>query len=85
MITRLILGIYFVEAGLLLAVAPWTIWWQRNYFAARAPWLATAMNTFGVQGLVVFVGIVTTLAGMAELRTALSDRWTRSAGRRADG
>jgi hypothetical protein len=82
-LTRIFLGIYFLEAGLLLSVAPWTIWWQRNYFADRVPWLGAAMHMDGLQGFVVVVGLATIVAGLAELRTAIARWWrsTRAAGR----
>jgi hypothetical protein len=73
-ITRLLVGIYFVEAGLLLAAAPWTVWWRRNYFAALHPWVSNAMATGTVQTLVVTAGVLTVIAGMADLRVALTRR-----------
>ena len=32
-VTRLLVAAYLVEAGLVLTVAPWTAFWDRNYFA----------------------------------------------------
>jgi hypothetical protein len=72
------LGIYLVEAGLLLIVAPWTEWWRRNYFAYLHPWLSVAMGTAAVRTLMVIAGIVTVVAGMIELRLALARRMSGS-------
>src|SRR5436190_208431 len=30
--TRLLVAVYLIEAGLLLVAAPWTVWWQQNFF-----------------------------------------------------
>lgn len=73
------LAIYLVEAGLVLAIAPWTELWQRNYFVARWPWLGSWMHAPTVQGLVIGVGVITAVAGMADLRSALANRLTRPA------
>ena len=35
---------YFVEVGLVLIVAPWTQFWDRNYFADSAPIVAGLMR-----------------------------------------
>ena len=34
---RLLLIIFFLEVGLVLAVAPWSAYWERNYFAGLIP------------------------------------------------
>lgn len=75
------LGIYFIEAGLLLIVAPWTTWWDRNYFADLFPGIRHAMSNESVHVLVAAAGVLTVMAGMAELRTALAERWARRADR----
>ena len=48
--TRLLVAIYLIEAGLLLVAAPWTVWWQQNFFADVAPWLRPFMATMVVRG-----------------------------------
>lgn len=69
---------YLVEAGLLLLIAPWTASWQHNYFAARAIWLAAWMDNQFVRGAVSGVGVITAVAGLRDLSSALIARHARS-------
>lgn len=75
--TRLFIAVYLVEAGLILAAAPWTEWWRFNYFADLLPWLRALMSTQGMQMLVVFIGVVTALVGLVELWSTLAGRFGR--------
>lgn len=79
-VTHVSIAIYLIEAGLVLVVAPWTDWWQRNYFADLLPGLAALMTTTSVRGLVVGAGVVTLLAGLTDLRSALAARTRGPAG-----
>ena len=58
---------YFLEAGLLLVVLPWSSFWGRNYFVehwpALRPWI---VNDF-VRGAVSGLGLVNIAAGIADL------------------
>ena len=60
---------YFIEAGLLLTIAPWTGLWDRNYFAAHWPWLRVWMGIGLVRGAVSATGVVTAIGGMSDLYT----------------
>ena len=75
--TRLLVAIYLIEAGLLLVAAPWTVWWQQNFFADVAPWLRPFMATMVVRGGVVLAGIVTAVAGISDLRDVIFRRIAR--------
>jgi hypothetical protein len=58
---------YLLEAGLLLLVAPWSAFWDRNYFLGAWPALGEfATNNF-VRGAVSGVGAVCLAASLAEL------------------
>jgi hypothetical protein len=58
---------YFLEAGLVLLVAPWSAFWDHNFFAGALPLVArTAANPF-VRGAVSGIGAITVLAGLAEV------------------
>jgi hypothetical protein len=82
--THLLIATYFIEAGLLLIVAPWTTWWRQNFFAAAFPWVQGLMAEPTVRVLVVVVGALTAVAGLVELRSLLARWWTRgSSGGRA--
>jgi hypothetical protein len=56
-----------VEAGLVLTIAPWTLFWERNYFAFTVSWLGAWMANPYVRGAVTGVGLVTALAGLRDL------------------
>ncbi|MEO6212926.1 MAG: hypothetical protein ABIP65_04800 [Vicinamibacterales bacterium] len=68
--TRLIFAAYFIEAGLILVVVPWSGFWDRNALASILPasraWIA---NPF-IRGAVTGVGVITTAAGLMELVSA---------------
>jgi hypothetical protein len=50
-----------------LILAPWSAFWERNFFASAIPLLEqTASNPF-VRGAVSGIGVITALAGLAEL------------------
>lgn len=65
--TRALLAAYFIESGLILIVAPWTGFWGRNVFVDYYPGLAPVLAGFPLRAAVTVVGLITTLAGLAEL------------------
>jgi hypothetical protein len=69
--TRLIFAAYFLEAGLVLLVAPWSGFWFRNVFAQNAVVADLLSNPF-VRGTVSGIGLITATAGLAELAGAFS-------------
>lgn len=64
---QLLLAAYFVEAGLVLTISPWTAFWDRNYFAHVLPWVGEWMASAYVRGGVTGVGLVTAFAGLRDL------------------
>jgi hypothetical protein len=66
-LTRLLFAAYFIEAGLVLVVAPWSAFWQRNFFADTVPLLQQLAGNPFVRGAVSGIGAITALAGFAEL------------------
>lgn len=72
--TRVLFAAYFLEAGFILVVAPWSGFWERNFFAASAPALQPWVESPFVRGAVSGIGGVTALAGLAELGSLLSLR-----------
>ena len=73
-VRRLLLAAYLAEAGVLLIIAPWTASWQHNYFGALVPALGRAMVNEFVRGAVSGVGVVTLLAGLRDLTSAVFAR-----------
>ncbi len=72
--TRVLFAAYFLEAGFILVVAPWSGFWERNFFAANAPALQPWLDSPFVRGAVSGIGGVTAIAGLAELGGLLSRR-----------
>jgi len=72
--TRLLFAAYFLEAGLILVVAPWTNFWNINVFFDGHPSVQDFLASPFVRGAVSGVGGITALAGVAELATAIVAR-----------
>jgi hypothetical protein len=59
---------------LILIVAPWSVFWQQNFFADVLPGIQAFIRNNFVRGAVSGVGLVTVLAGLAELAGVLVSR-----------
>jgi hypothetical protein len=59
---------------LILIVAPWSAFWDRNFFASALPVIERIVASPYARGAVSGVGLVTLLAGLAELGTAFASR-----------
>ena len=70
----MLLALYLLEAGLLLILAPWSRYWERNYFAALVPVVADWLTHAYVKGAVTGVGIVSVAAALVEIGDLLSRR-----------
>ena len=66
----MIVAAYLIEAGVLLVLAPWSVLWAQNYFAAAFPALGALMTSPYVRGGVSGIGLVTALGGLRELVSA---------------
>ncbi len=62
---------YLLEAGLLLVLAPWSRFWDRNYLAALLPVAGQWLMHPWVKGAVTGVGLVSLMAAMIELGTMI--------------
>lgn len=58
-------------------MAPWSGFWDRNFFAERLPALDQILASPFARGAVSGIGLVTALAGLAEFGGAFSGRRTR--------
>jgi hypothetical protein len=76
-LTRVLFAAYFLEAGLILIVAPWSAFWERNFFAESVPALASVLSSPFVRGGVTGIGALTALAGLAELGGLIGARRSR--------
>jgi hypothetical protein len=73
-LTRILFAAYFLEAGLILVVAPWSGFWDRNLFLGAIPSLEEVLASPFTRGAVSGVGAITVLAGLAELSGVLAMR-----------
>lgn len=64
--SRVLLFVYFLEAGLALLVVPWTVFWERNYFVDGTQ-LGVVLGNHAVRGAISGVGLVCLVAAFAEL------------------
>jgi hypothetical protein len=71
---RLLLIAYFIEAGLLLLIGPWSGLWERNLFVQSSHLVSDLARTGFVRGAVSGVGAVCVLAGIAELSLLMHRR-----------
>jgi len=63
---RLIFIVYFLEVGVLLALGPWSVLWDRNYFVHLWPALGLVTSNGYVRGAVSGLGLLNLAAAVAE-------------------
>jgi hypothetical protein len=73
-VRRLFLATLFLWAGFLLILVPWSVFWDRNYFAQTLPTLQSLMGNNYVRGAVSGLGLVNVYFGLAELISAITSR-----------
>jgi len=66
-VSRLVLVVFFLEVGLVLTLAPWSAYWDRNYFAETVPLVHAMMTNNFIRGAVTGLGLVNICAGVADL------------------
>ena len=59
--------VYFAEAGVVLMLAPWTLYWERNYLLEALPLLQPLLLNPAVRGAISGVGVLSAVAACAEL------------------
>ena len=69
---RLLLTAFFFEAGLVLLIIPWSVYWEQNYFVQALPVVQTFITNDFVRGAVSGLGLVNLLAGLVEIWTFLT-------------
>lgn len=67
MFSRLLLIVYFIEAGLLLLVVPWSPFWEHNRFVQAWEWSSAIAQSGYVRGGLSGIGLLLVLAGLVEL------------------
>ena len=71
---RLLLMTFFLEVGLVLALAPWSAYWERNYFAESVPLLHAIVTNNFARGAVTGLGLVNLGAAIGELASMFGAR-----------
>ena len=71
---RVLLIVYLLETGLVLMVAPWSAFWERNLLVETSPLLGGVVRLAAVRGAVSGVGVVNLCAGAWELAVSLIAR-----------
>ena len=71
---RLLLIVFYVEVGLVLTVAPWSLYWERNYFGDIIPLLHIITTNDFFRGAVTGLGLVNLVAAMSELKSVMASR-----------
>jgi hypothetical protein len=71
---RLLLTAFFFEAGLVLLLVPWSIYWERNYFLQIAPVLQPLLTNDFVRGAISGLGLLNVVAGVVEIWSFLTTR-----------
>ena len=66
-LSRVLLVMYFVEVGLVLLVAPWTTFWDRNLFVESYPLAEALLTTPVARGGVSGLGLLNLGVGLADL------------------
>jgi len=66
-VSRLVVVIFFLEVGLVLVLAPWSAYWDRNYFAETLPVIRAVITNNFVRGAITGLGIINILAALGEL------------------
>lgn len=73
-LSRSLLIVYFFEVGLVLLVAPWTSFWDRNLFVEANPLAEAVLTMHVVRGGVSGLGLLNLGAGVVELARLLVRR-----------
>ena len=65
-LSRYLLTLYFVEVGVVLLIAPWTVYWERNVFVEMYPVFEPYLLALTVRGAVSGWGVVNLVAAGTE-------------------
>jgi hypothetical protein len=64
---RVLLIVYLLEAGLVLVLAPWSVFWEQNVFVELFPLFGRGICLPAIRGAVSGIGLVSLCAGLWEL------------------
>jgi hypothetical protein len=75
-VKRLLIVAFFFEFGFALLIVPWSVFWDRNYFAELVPAIRAVITNNFVRGAVSGLGVINLLSGVSELVSILLARKT---------
>ena len=67
LVGRLVISVYFLQVGVVLIVAPWTTFWDGNYFMESQPFVQLMFKTSFMRGGVSGIGVINLWAGAVDL------------------
>lgn len=73
-LSRLLFVLFYLEVGFALLVVPWSMFWDRNYFAQTLPAVGSIITNDFVRGAVSGLGLVNIGVGISELVAMLLAR-----------
>jgi hypothetical protein len=73
-VRHLLYAACFLEAGLLLVVLPWTVFWDRNYLFDAVRLIHAAVQSPYVRGAVSGLGLLNVGIGIAEVGSLIASR-----------
>jgi len=76
-VKRLVLVAFFLETGFILVVAPWSAYWDRNYFGTLSPQLHAFVTNNFIRGAVSGLGVINIALGIADLVSLFLTRHSR--------
>ena len=74
---RLLLIALFFEVGIVLSIVPWSVYWDRNYFAESLPLMHGLVTNNFVRGAVTGLGLVNLAIALVELLSLVAARRVR--------
>ncbi len=74
----MLLSSLFLWTGFLLVLVPWSVFWERNYFAQTLPAVQMLVSNNYLRGAISGLGLVNVYVGLAELVTAIMSRPVRA-------
>jgi hypothetical protein len=74
-VRQLLYAACFFEAGLLLVVLPWTVFWDRNYWFDALPLLHAVSQSPYLRGAISGLGVLNVGIGVVEIAEMVNARF----------
>ena len=74
---HILLVVYFAEVGLVLIIAPWTTFWDRNFFVEWLPALEPLLTSHVVRGGVSGVGVLSVGVALIDVAATIVRAFSR--------